>query len=96
MAFVAGEEGEGVAGGVFVEGLGDGLAGGSGGIIFGGEGEEVAFDVVDALEFPEEGGGLGEEVELEGANGVEVLFDFVFEGLVGGGAFIGEEGGWGA
>ena len=62
----------------------------------GGEGEEVAFDVVDALEFPEERGGLGEEVELQGALGVEVLFDFVFEDLVGGGAFIGEEGGIGA
>jgi hypothetical protein len=48
------------------------------------------------VEFPEELGDLAGEVGLQGGVGVEVIEDFVEVDLVGGVAFAGEEGGWGA
>ena len=96
MALVAGEMDEGVGGGIGVEGVGEGLAGEVGALGIGLEFVELALGVLDALEFPEEGGGLGEEGFLEAGGGVEVLADFLFEDLVGGATFVGEKGGLGA
>jgi hypothetical protein len=78
-----------------VEGGGQGLAGDL--VVFGGvEGEEVAFGVLHALEFPEDLGDLAGQVMLEGGAGVEVGLELGLEDFVGGVAFAGEESGLGA
>ena len=57
---------------------------------------ELVFGFVGALQAPEEGGELVEEVELEGVLGVEGFFEFFDEDVVGGGAFGFEAWGLGA
>jgi len=94
MALVSGVGEEGVGGGILVEGFGEGEAGRV--VVFLAEVVELAFGVVGALEFPEDGAGLVEEVELEGIGGVEGLAQLLDEDVVGGGAFVLEAGGLGA
>src|SRR5205814_6669722 len=94
MAVVAGIGQEGVGGGVFVEGFGEGEAGRI--IVLLLEGIKLRFGVVGALETPENGAELVEEVELDGVGGVEGFFELFDEDVVGGGAFVGEAGGLGA
>jgi len=94
VAFVSGIGEEGVGGGIFVEGFGEGEAGRV--VEFLGEGVELGLGVVGALEFPEDGGELGEEVGLDGIARVEVFAEFFDEDVVGGAAFVGESGGLGA
>ena len=88
MALVAGIGQEGVGGGVFVEGFGEGEAGRI--IVLLLKGIELGFGVIGALETPEDGAELVEEVELDGVGGVEGFFEFFDEDVVGGGAFVGE------
>ena len=45
---------------------------------------ELVFGFVGALETPEDGGDLVEELVLEGSFGVEGFADFLAEGFVGG------------
>jgi len=94
VTFVARIGEEGVGGGIFVEGFGEGEAGRVVGSLR--EGVELGLGVIGALETPEDGGELVEEVELDWVGGVEGFFEFFDEDVVGGGAFVGEARGLGA
>ena len=82
VALVARVEEEGVGGGVFVEGFGEGEAGGI--VVFLAEVVELFFGVVGALEPPEDGGDLVEELVLQGAFGAEGFAEFLAEDVVDG------------
>lgn len=77
-----------------MEGFGQGEAGWV--VVFLLEVVELFFGVVGALETPENGGELVEEVELDGVGGAEGLAQLLDEDVVGGGAFVLEAWGLGA
>jgi len=77
-----------------VEGFGESEAGRVVGFLL--ERIKLRFGVVGALETPEDGGELVEEVELQGVGWVEGFAELFDEDVVGGGAFAFEAGGLGA
>jgi hypothetical protein len=94
VALVAGVGEEGIGGGIGVEGFGEGEAGRIVVALLR-EGVELALGVVGALETPEDGGELVEEVVLEGSWRGGGLAEFFDEDVVGGGAFgLGRVGDW--